>query len=518
MATTPVTIPLSTLLRQYNLGLVQITHSEDDERSQAPVQWVHGSDLLNPAPFLTPRTVLMTTGSQFVQQSNEGDAHSDYVTELLNAGVCALGFAVNFAYERIPESLIDACERQGLPLFRVPYSTPFIAISQTAARLINKIARERDDWSIAAQRAVALAALQRDGLTVTIHELGKQLASWVALYDSRGKLIARSQQPPATAAESEWMLDEVRSLLQSQTRASKSVSNQSERITLQSLGRRGQLLGVLAVRDAGTLDYAAQSVIGIVVALASLTLEQNSALNEPLEQIRTAVLELLLDSQSDLAQRIAAGRVRELPGEPIVCASIRPSSEDRGSVLAELQTLEEAGVYAFFHAQLGDEVVVVAAEKAAAKLAEALENAPSSVGISSPGTYATFASTLDRARLARDASAPGSLTQVRRYSSSLDFGVLELLDSNDEAIRRATALIEPLLQNDERNSETLTESVRVWISHDGQFAPASAELGIHRHTLKSRVARASQILGKDLSRFEVRAEMWIALKLENTAA
>src|SRR5690606_17223675 len=35
-----------------------------------------------------------------------------------------------------PPTLVEACEHLGLPLIRVPYDTPFIAITRAAARLI----------------------------------------------------------------------------------------------------------------------------------------------------------------------------------------------------------------------------------------------------------------------------------------------------------------------------------------------------------------------------------------------
>lgn len=516
MNTPAVTITLDVLLRQYRLGLVQITGESAPAASEVPVQWVHGSDLLNPTPFLTPRTVLLTTGTQFISQKDEATAHQTYVSQLVAAGVCALGFAVNVQYDRIPESLVSACEALGLPLFRVPYSTPFIAISQTAARLMNEQANERDSWSIRAQRAIALAALQREGLAAVLRELSVQLGSWVALFDATGRLVTCHPAQAADSASDASVVDDVQTMLQQQTRASRTLERGDQRIALQSLGRRGNLLGVLAIEGAERLDYAAQSVVGIAIALASVTLEQNSALTEPLEQLRSAVIELLLDGDVTLAQKIASGPVRQLPGEPIVCASIVPKPESRSAFLTRLQALEDSGVYAFFHALIEDEVIVIAAERASTKLSEALADAPAPVGLSRPGNYAGFRAVLDQARLARNAVPVDDQTQVRAYSNALDFSVLDVLSSDLEALRRADALLEPLLSNDDRNGEDLTETVRLWVSNDGQFAPTATALGIHRHTLKSRISRASQVLGKDLTRFDVRAELWVALRIRSS--
>ncbi len=127
-------IELETLLRDYELGLVAIAGIDDDTGSRA-VQWVHSSDLPDPTPFLTPRTVLLTTGVQFKSALGKNTAEA-YVSRLVRAGATALGVGVGLRWDRIPPTLVEACEHLGLPLIRVPYDTPFIAITRAAARLI----------------------------------------------------------------------------------------------------------------------------------------------------------------------------------------------------------------------------------------------------------------------------------------------------------------------------------------------------------------------------------------------
>ncbi|WP_143187213.1 helix-turn-helix domain-containing protein, partial [Microbacterium sp. AR7-10] len=40
----------------------------------------------------------------------------------------------------------------------------------------------------------------------------------------------------------------------------------------------------------------------------------------------------------------------------------------------------------------------------------------------------------------------------------------------------------------------------------------AASLGIHRHTLRSRIAQAAVLLGTDLTSFPARAELWATLR------
>ena len=50
---------------------------------------------------------------------------------------------------------------------------------------------------------------------------------------------------------------------------------------------------------------------------------------------------------------------------------------------------------------------------------------------------------------------------------------------------------------------------RVLLIDDGR--EAAQALGIHRHTVRARVAQAQQVLGLDLASFPARAELWAAL-------
>ncbi len=61
-------------------------------------------------------------------------------------------------HETVPGALIEACDRQGLPLLEVPPETPFTAIARTVWRLMAE-ARHRELRRVTrAQQALATAA------------------------------------------------------------------------------------------------------------------------------------------------------------------------------------------------------------------------------------------------------------------------------------------------------------------------------------------------------------------------
>jgi purine catabolism regulator len=80
----------------------------------------------------------------------------------------------------------------------------------------------------------------------------------------------------------------------------------------------------------------------------------------------------------------------------------------------------------------------------------------------------------------------------------------------------AEALLAPLVEHDRTGRGDLVDSLRAWLAHHGQWDPAAAALGVHRHTLRRRMAMAAGLLGRDLDSPTVRSELWLAL--ETTAS
>ncbi|MGO3660947.1 PucR family transcriptional regulator ligand-binding domain-containing protein, partial [Microbacterium gubbeenense] len=145
---------LGALLERRDLHLRLVT-TVPRARLDAELRWVHSSDLPDPSPFLDDHVALLTTGSQFDRTSAD-----EYVDRLVSRGVQALGFGIGVVTARIPADLAIACERAGLPLFEVPYRTPFLAVSRACADAAAAHAFARRSWALSAQRSVSLAALR----------------------------------------------------------------------------------------------------------------------------------------------------------------------------------------------------------------------------------------------------------------------------------------------------------------------------------------------------------------------
>jgi purine catabolism regulator len=73
-------------------------------------------------------------------------------------------------------------------------------------------------------------------------------------------------------------------------------------------------------------------------------------------------------------------------------------------------------------------------------------------------------------------------------------------------------LLAPLRAHDAGGRGDLVDSLRAWLARHGQWDAAAGDLGVHRHTLRYRVRRAEEILGRTLDDPDTRAELWFALR------
>lgn len=87
-------------------------------------------------------------------------------------------------------------------------------------------------------------------------------------------------------------------------------------------------------------------------------------------------------------------------------------------------------------------------------------------------------------------------------------GMLAALDP-EVARGLAQALLEPL----EGRKGDLVASLAAWLARHGQWDTAAADLGVHRHTLRYRMRRVEELLGRSLDDPDLRAELWLALRV-----
>lgn len=503
-------IELGDLLHQYQLGLVLIA-GVTEHTAQIPVQWVHASELEDPTPFLTPHTVLLTTGARFDAVTEPADALL-YVQRLIDAGTTALGVAVGLHWDRVPSAIVDACDELGLALFRVPYDTSFIAIVQTAARLIDAQSRERDTWALEAQRAVVAASLHRHGLTAAMREAAQQLGRWVSITDRFGRIIEFAPAAQRSQELDNRIRHEAARLLERGVSAGRIGERDGEGMRLQTLGRQGQVLGVLIAHDHGQPDQAERTLFSLVAALATVQLELRSGADQAQSAIREAITEVIFAGDLALARQLTKHTPMRLPEDAIAVVRYGVPVGKDPAFDQDLRSLD-AGSRGFLRAATTPEPVIITEAKHLAQLRRVFTLHGVSSGISQRGTLADAAKLREQAERAFEHALGHDALGPVDYRPAVHDGVLHLLGRDPEARERALGLLAPVRDHDARHQDQIELGLTVWLAHHGQFSAAASELGVHRHTLKSRIATAANLLQRDLDSPDARAELWAALRL-----
>ncbi|MGW0914831.1 PucR family transcriptional regulator [Streptomyces sp. NPDC002784] len=553
-----------TLASLVHHSALKLTVRAGEDHLDVPVRWAHVSELADPVPYMEGGELLLITALKL--DAEDPEAMRRYVKRLAGAGVVGLGFAVGVNYEDIPAALVEAARQEGLPLLEVPRRTPFLAISKAVSAAIAADQYRAVTAGFAAQRELTRQALT-DGPEGLLTALASQVDGWAALYDASGAVVATA--PEWAGRRAARITADVERLRERPAPASSVVGgpDNEDRVELHSLGTGRRPRAALAVGTAAALGTAERYAVHSAIALLTLTTERSRSLHAAEQRIGTAVLRMLLAGEPDHARAVAGdlyGVLLDAPFRMIVAESVvvsgsasaalaavenpprvpsgaKPSaaalaaaSGTDGDPLGALAEIVESAAARAGEAVLvvpeGERLVVLAADggaavAACAEYATALEAARAGsavretaagaedelvVGLSAPAGPIAAAAAYKQAEQALSVARRRGRVCVEHEQLAAG-SVLPLLA--DDAVRAfADGLLRALHDHDATGRGDLVASLRAWLSRHGQWDAAAADLGVHRHTLRYRMRRVEEILGRSLDDPDVRMELWLALK------
>ena len=553
-----------TLASLVHHSALKLTVRAGDDRLDVPVRWAHVSELADPVPYMEGGELLLITALKL--DAEDPEAMRRYVRRLAGAGVVGLGFAVGVNYEETPKALVDAAEEEGLPLLEVPRRTPFLAISKAVSAAIAADQYRAVTAGFAAQRELTRQA-QTGGPEGLLAALASQVDGWAALYDASGAVVASA--PEWAGRRAARLTGDVQKLRDRPAPASSVVGGpeNEDRVELHTIGTGRRPRAALAVGTAAAPGTAERYAVHSAIALLTLTTERSRSLQAAEQRVGAAVLRMLLAGEPDHARAVAGGLYGELLDAPFrmmvaervpVSASAalaraearkgappveRPSAaalaaaDTGGDPFAALADVVESAAARAGEAVLvvpeGERLVVLAADGGAAaaacgEYAAALETARAGirekvpggeegglvVGLSAPAGPIAASAAYKQAEQALSVARRRGRVLVEHERMAAG-SVLPLLA--DDAVRAfADGMLRPLYEHDATGRGDLVASLRAWLSKHGQWDAAAADLGVHRHTLRYRMRRVEEILGRSLDDPDVRMELWLALKAATT--
>ncbi|MGN6246594.1 MAG: PucR family transcriptional regulator [Motilibacteraceae bacterium] len=483
-----------------------------------PVTWVAVSELEDPTPYLDGGELLLTTG---LRGAADGAGAAGYVDRLVRAGVVGLGFGVGVVHEEVPPALVAAAREHGLPLVEVPRPTPFIAVGKAVGELLAAQRVRAAEERLRTVRSLAAAAGQASDLSPVLRRLARAVRGWAVLLSPDG--VVSQGWPERTAQDPPPLLR--RAMAELAERRPVAGSGSSEDATgwcvVQPLGPEGAGGRLacggteVAARDGALVGFAA-ALVAVAGARSTAGGGQNGAAGDLAAVARGLVLELALHDAVPTAHLPPS--VLGPLGEPRVRVAVVPAPDDvaaarraGGELLAEV-VREPWRVLVWAEAV---DVPVLAALGAVDGGASALGPA-AQVGPLHAAAHREAGLVRTGTGLRRE-DAVGGQPGVRELVPAPERAAFAaallapLRGGRSETDRGAGERAEHLEHPEHPEHPELLASLRAFLRWNGHMDRAAAEVGVHRHTLRHRMARVSALLGLDLDDPQARAELWLAL-------
>jgi purine catabolism regulator len=495
-----------------------------------PIRWAHVSELEDPTAFLRGGEVLLTTG---LGLSRSGEHQTRYLQRLAGAGLAGLGLGLGFGFDATPRALAATADAAGFPVFEVPFEIPFIAITEAlATRLVHEqyVLLQR---ASTVQQTLSRLLLQGAGLQAIVTAATRMTSSSAVLFDLHGEVLALATlSGPRLDPRVAWA--EVEALGPDGVEAPTALTPDGTRWLLPVMAG-GAPAGLLVLTrplrgdgPSGSDGPLAQLLANHVVTAIGLEVAKARAVSETERRLVGDFLDALLEGElsgEETRRRLrflglgGARSVAVLVAEPVASGQ-GPASADR---LERLVAAELARRHVHFATTVHEQAVVAlyeAADPAGARSLAAgiAAGRPEPFGMGPPvSDPRALRRSYQSARYALRARAAGGPRPAGELATVDDLRAHRLLLAvHEESVLEdfTSALLAPLHEYDRRHRGQLVASLRAFLDHNGNWEPAARALGVHRHTLRYRIGRVEELTGRSLSVADDRAELWLALRMD----
>ena len=475
------------------------------EASQREVRGAHAVEVDAPARWLGPDWVMLTTG---VRLRRNPAAQRELVEQLQAEGVSALGFGVGLGFDQVPAALVEVAREREFPVFAVPYETPFREIIHFVDSSLSGSEEHVFRRLTALQRYLVDALRTPQPEQAMVDRLAEFLEASVVLVGADGRPEIVAGKPPVAELLAE-VCDQPPGLIELEvdgwyavaTPVATQADQATRRLVLAS-PRRG-FIGKLA-------KPAAEATAPLLAAMARLS----DVVRDQEQAVKAALLAEALEPAEvhdplPLAARVAAfGLDFSSPARLVVIT--HRGGGDLASVRRELVAhLEQPGIPHLAHLREDSLTVLVqGGDDEVRALSDAFPEVV--IGIGRPVTAIADAHhSLRDAELAADRGGLDPERRIMRFED-FDLGTFLVSEIAPERLEPKVGEILSVLQA----NPPLHEALSAYFAHDLDIATSAAALHMHRNSLRYRLARAEQLLGRSLKQPSTIAAVYLALVAE----
>jgi purine catabolism regulator len=525
------------------LGNHEVRILAGEANLDAPVRWVHISELRDPTPWLSGGELLLTTGLSLDTPKRQ----REFVAKLADHGLAGVGFGVGFSHEKVPRALVEAAAERDLPLFEVPYDVPFIALTEQAfTRLVNEqyALLQR---SIAAQERLQRIVLSERGLDAVAGALATLIGGPALVFDGRGELQAmrtfrRELDADVVRAIGEELRDRARR--HDGRGFVPSHPELAPRALALPIGgadsphSSGSVLPqawLVAAKDSGGLAEIDRLILHQAVTVVALELLRRRVADSTERRLAGDVLSAAIGGElegHELARRLEPFGLGVRVGVLVLAppqAAGRAADALHGAEAALADALRAEAVSGlvapsgrFACALLPgfpDDELFDLADRVVASVSETLGGAVPA-GVGRAVAAGRVRESYHEARCALEARELGAAGQhlngsgmpVATYRDLGSFQLLLSLQDSDALRLFCESLLGPIESGEGHYGGELMRSLEAFIECNGQWEAAARRLYCHRHTLRYRIRKIEELTGRDLSSARDRIEFWLALR------
>lgn len=501
----PMTIAVRWMLAQPDLALELKGGAQGVGRE---ITFAHATELLDPFRWLTGGEFILTTG---IRLPSTPQKRGRYLRMLDAAGVAAVGFGTGLSYPEVPADLVAVADEIGLPLIEVPLPTPFAAVVK---RVMSRLAEQEYEAVLRASRAQPrmTRAVISGGTAATVRELAIATSATVLLLDVAGRVLESSPQLPT-----DEVIDELRATLGGGASSSVTLASSGASIAVQQISVGRTPYGYLAVISASALSYVDQILLGHANSLLALDFEKPARLRATQDQLNSHALGLLLTEDRDPAP--AWQQIRQAAdGEGMIrgLTVLADTADVAGRVGVEIaEFMNKAGRQLFSRINDTRVTVLLRGTDDVQFARELLGGVSRSdlralrVGLSARRVVAALAVAVEQSQLCASAAEIGG--EPLEFAA-LTGSVLLSFDSTREVLNTlAETMITPIEDYDRDNGTELLASLRAFLEANGHWEAAAITMGVHRHTLRSRMAKVESLIDCRLEVARVRAELLLSI-------
>jgi purine catabolism regulator len=507
----------------------------------APVRWVHISELVDPTPWLSGGELLLTTGLAL----DTAAAQREFVSRMADRQVAGVGFGVGFGHDRAPKALVEAAAARDLPLFEVPYELPFIAVTEKAfTRLVNEqyAVLQR---ALAAHERLERIVLSERGLEAIATALATLTGGTAIVFDPRGEPLAQSSfRRPLNADAIAGLREELLTRVRSGHRRGFAPAHAelAERALALPVAATGEprredaapQAWIVAIKDSGGLSEFDRLVLHQAVTIVALELLRRRVAADTERRLAGDVLAQLIAGElegAELARRLAPfglrDRVAALVVTPGADGAKALTAAERG--LAEALAEESASALVAAHGTLAAALVPSGRDEDLLALANRVSERMRSngtpdarLGVGRAVGTGDARRTFHEARCALEArmlSPNGGRGEddepegaVATYHDLGSFQLLLALQDESALQLFCDSILGPIEAGEGHYGGELLRSLEAFIECNGQWERAAKQLYCHRHTLRYRVRKIEELTGRDLASARDRIDFWLALR------